>query len=405
MSPFAITFRWPSRARGSRRLRSPSPPADFDRIVWKLEGGLSPSLGDRLVRQDDRLEEILTGLLFRDLRERRPDLPSFGSDLVTADALDILPFEEDPPARAASPPWSVSAYGGEPRSTKFGVPSATPDLTSPREARGVAHEPRSAAQSATVEAPALKEKVCEVPGIAGAVRRNAPGRRRRRGPADLLRTEDVQCIGCHQIGTEGGQVGPPLTKIAEQKTVSISSSRSSCRTRRSPRDGDRPPSNSRRFGRSRPVEKETEAAVTSCSRRPAEGDRERHIKAAKAALSSMPEDLVKQLTKRDLRTWSSSSPASDKPDYFATSGGPSSSIATTVTGLPSTRSPGAFTPVSRILSSILPSTTQASRHLRLEPRQRDDALSEAAQGRRKAAIPWPSPSGGNGPLKGLRSVS
>jgi quinoprotein glucose dehydrogenase len=114
---------------------------------------------------------------------------------------------------------------------------------------------------------------------------------------------DVQCVRCHAVGEQGGQVGPPLTKIGGEKTreyllesivfpnkqiaegwgqVAVLLQNDSVETGR--------------------VAKESETFLMLVL---PDGTRKaiakKDIKARKPALSAMPEDLVKSLSKRDLR--------------------------------------------------------------------------------------------------------
>jgi quinoprotein glucose dehydrogenase len=151
--------------------------------------------------------------------------------------------------------------------------------------------------------PALKEKAAAfqaslAPG-ADALEGGDPAAGRR----IFFDRTDVQCVRCHQVGDQGGQVGPPLTKIGEQKTreyllESILTPNKQIaegwgQTALQLQD------DSVEVGR---IEKETDAGLTLLlpdgrRRTIAKGD----LKARKAALSSMPEDLAKQLSRRDLR--------------------------------------------------------------------------------------------------------
>jgi quinoprotein glucose dehydrogenase len=114
---------------------------------------------------------------------------------------------------------------------------------------------------------------------------------------------DVQCVRCHTIGTEGGQVGPPLTKVSEQKTREYLLDSILAPNKQIAEGWGQTAFQLRNdaveVGR---VEKETDAAVTLIL---TDGQRKTiakaDIKARKAALSSMPEDIAKQLSKRDLR--------------------------------------------------------------------------------------------------------
>lgn len=114
---------------------------------------------------------------------------------------------------------------------------------------------------------------------------------------------DVQCVRCHQIGTEGGQVGPPLTRIAREKMREYLLESIVLPNKQIAEGWGQVAlqlqSDAVEVGR---IEKETDAAVTLLlpdgqRKTISKGD----IKARKAARSAMPEDLVKSLSKRDLR--------------------------------------------------------------------------------------------------------
>jgi quinoprotein glucose dehydrogenase len=114
---------------------------------------------------------------------------------------------------------------------------------------------------------------------------------------------DVQCVRCHVVGDQGGQVGPPLTQIGGQKTREYLLE-AIVTPNKQIADGwgqvaVQLQNDAVEVGR---VEKETEAALTLIL---ADGSRKTipkgDLTARKAALSAMPEDLVKSLSKRDLR--------------------------------------------------------------------------------------------------------
>jgi quinoprotein glucose dehydrogenase len=114
---------------------------------------------------------------------------------------------------------------------------------------------------------------------------------------------DVQCIRCHQIGDQGGQVGPPLTKIADQKTreylVEAIVAPNKTIAEGWGQVAVQLQSDEVEVGR---VAKETTDWLLLVL---ADGKQKAipkaQIKARKAALSAMPEDIVRQLSKRDLR--------------------------------------------------------------------------------------------------------
>jgi quinoprotein glucose dehydrogenase len=114
---------------------------------------------------------------------------------------------------------------------------------------------------------------------------------------------DVQCVRCHGVGDQGGQVGPPLTKIGGEKTREYLLE-SILFPNKQIADGwgqvaVQMNNDSIEIGR---VAKESDGflmlVLPDGSRKAiAKSD----IKARKAALSAMPEDLAKSLSKRDLR--------------------------------------------------------------------------------------------------------
>lgn len=114
---------------------------------------------------------------------------------------------------------------------------------------------------------------------------------------------DVQCVRCHVVAGQGGQVGPPLSQVGGQKTREYLLESIVTPNQQIAEGWGQVAvqlhSGAVEVGR---VEKETDAALTLIladgSRKTiAKGD----LKARKAALSAMPEDLVKKLSKRDLR--------------------------------------------------------------------------------------------------------
>ena len=149
----------------------------------------------------------------------------------------------------------------------------------------------------TAKRPALKERSAKLQPSLQEGGDAAAGRR------IFFERSDVQCLRCHTIGSQGGQVGPPLTKIAEQKTREYLLE-SILTPNKAIAEGwgqtaFQLQSDAVEVGR---IEKESDAGVTLIlpdgqRRTIAKGD----IKARKAALSSMPEDIVKSLSKRDLR--------------------------------------------------------------------------------------------------------
>lgn len=114
---------------------------------------------------------------------------------------------------------------------------------------------------------------------------------------------DVQCVRCHKVGGEGGEVGPDLTKIAAQKNAEYLLESIVAPNKQIAEGWGQAAvqlqDDSVEVGR---LEKETEKEITLLL---ADGQRRTiakgEIKARKAALSAMPEDAVKALSKRDLR--------------------------------------------------------------------------------------------------------
>ncbi len=156
---------------------------------------------------------------------------------------------------------------------------------------------------ATAKRPELKEKSADyrksLPEFAEALDGGdaAAGRR------IFFERSDVQCVRCHRIGEQGGQVGPPLTKIAEQKTREYLLDAIVAPNKQIAEGWGQTAlqlqNEAVEVGR---VENESDAALTLLL---ADGQRKTiaksDIKARKAALSAMPEDIVKQLSRRDLR--------------------------------------------------------------------------------------------------------
>jgi len=114
---------------------------------------------------------------------------------------------------------------------------------------------------------------------------------------------DVQCVRCHGVGDQGGQVGPPLTKIGVDKTREYLLE-AILLPNKQIADGwgqvaVQLQNESVEVGR---VAKESPGflmlVLADGSRKAIAKD---DIKARKAALSAMPEDIAKQLSKRDLR--------------------------------------------------------------------------------------------------------
>lgn len=150
---------------------------------------------------------------------------------------------------------------------------------------------------AAAKRPALKEKAANLQPSLLDGGDAASGRR------IFFERGDVQCLRCHAVGDQGGQVGPPLTKIAEQKTREYLLE-AIVEPNKAIAEGwgqvaVQLQSDAVEVGR---VAKETDAwlmLVLPDGRQKAIPKAD--IKARKTALSAMPEDLVKQLSKRDLR--------------------------------------------------------------------------------------------------------
>jgi quinoprotein glucose dehydrogenase len=114
---------------------------------------------------------------------------------------------------------------------------------------------------------------------------------------------DVQCVRCHKVGGEGGEVGPDLSKIGSQKDATYLLE-SILYPNKQIAEGwgqtaIRLANDSVEVGR---VEKENEKEVVlvlsdGARKTIAKSD----VKARKAALSAMPEDIARFLAKRDLR--------------------------------------------------------------------------------------------------------
>jgi quinoprotein glucose dehydrogenase len=151
--------------------------------------------------------------------------------------------------------------------------------------------------------PGLKENVAKFQSSLAPYAETLQGGDPAAGRRIFFERSDVQCVRCHQIGEQGGQVGPPLTKIAEQKTREYLLESIVTPNKQIAEGWGQTAfqlqNDAVEVGR---VEKETDASVTLLL---ADGQRKTiakgDIKARKAALSAMPEDLVKRLSRRDLR--------------------------------------------------------------------------------------------------------
>jgi quinoprotein glucose dehydrogenase len=169
--------------------------------------------------------------------------------------------------------------------------------------RGVPAPLRLDLLEAAATRPSLKEKRATLEGSFPPYYETLEGGDAEAGRRIFFERSDVQCVRCHQIGEQGGQVGPPLTKIAEQKTREYLLESIVTPNKQIAEGWGQTAfqlqNDAVELGR---VEKETDAAVTLLL---ADGQRKTiakgDIKARKAALSAMPEDIVKQLSRRDLR--------------------------------------------------------------------------------------------------------
>ncbi len=151
--------------------------------------------------------------------------------------------------------------------------------------------------------PALKEKAAKVQASLAPGAESLEGGDAALGRRIFFERSDVQCVRCHQIGDQGGTVGPPLTQIGAQKNreyllesildpnkqIAEGWGQTALQLQ----------NDSVEVGR---VEKETGETLMLVL---ADGRRrtiaKADIKARKAGLSAMPEDLAKHLSRRDLR--------------------------------------------------------------------------------------------------------
>jgi quinoprotein glucose dehydrogenase len=114
---------------------------------------------------------------------------------------------------------------------------------------------------------------------------------------------DLQCVRCHKIRGEGGEVGPDLTKIAEKKDAAYLLESVLYPNKQIAEGWGQTAfqlqNDSVEVGR---IEKETDAEVILIQN---DGSRKTiaksGIRARKAALSAMPEELGSRIEKRDLR--------------------------------------------------------------------------------------------------------
>jgi quinoprotein glucose dehydrogenase len=168
---------------------------------------------------------------------------------------------------------------------------------------GVAPDVLLEVLEAAAKRPELKEKLEKFQASLVPYAEALAGGDAAAGRRIFFERNDVQCLRCHRIGEQGGQVGPPLTKIAEQKSREYLLE-SIVTPNKQIAEGwgqvaVQLQNDAVEVGR---IEKETDAALMLIL---ADGQRrtlaKSDIKARKAALSAMPEDIVKQLSRRDLR--------------------------------------------------------------------------------------------------------
>jgi quinoprotein glucose dehydrogenase len=157
--------------------------------------------------------------------------------------------------------------------------------------------------------PALKSQVASVDAARKAEDPLAPYRECQEGGDAaagrriFFERADVQCVRCHGVGDQGGQVGPPLTKIGAEKTREYLLESILFPNKQIAEGWGQVAvqlqNDAVEIGR---VAKESDAFLMLVL---PDGTRKaiakRDIKARKAALSAMPEDLAKNLSKRDLR--------------------------------------------------------------------------------------------------------
>jgi quinoprotein glucose dehydrogenase len=151
--------------------------------------------------------------------------------------------------------------------------------------------------------PALKEKAAKVQSGLAANADALEGGDAAVGRRIFFERSDVQCLRCHTIAGQGGQVGPDLSKIAAQKDRMYLLDSMLLPNKQIAEGWGQTAfqmqSDAVEVGR---IEKETDAAVTLLL---PDGQRKQlakaDIKARKTALSAMPEDIAKQLSRRDLR--------------------------------------------------------------------------------------------------------
>ncbi|HLF91903.1 MAG TPA: c-type cytochrome, partial [Planctomycetota bacterium] len=150
---------------------------------------------------------------------------------------------------------------------------------------------------AAAKRPALRERAAKFEPSLVEGGDGAAGRR------IFFERADVQCVRCHKVAGEGGEVGPDLSKIAAQKDAAYLLESIVLPNKQIAEGWGQTAlqltSDAVEVGR---VEKEGERAIMLLL---ADGQRKaiakENVKARKAALSAMPEDAAKMLSKRDLR--------------------------------------------------------------------------------------------------------
>jgi quinoprotein glucose dehydrogenase len=278
--------------------------------VFKLEGAgviLRKSFEDRANAAPARAaalramaalrEEGLAGCVESALQD--------GNSLVVLEGVRLLPQTRNPNAMAHLTGFVALHPSLEVRQESLAVLAAMgqDDALGKILEAGIPPELQLDLLEAAAKRPALRGKLAKYQATLAPSAETLQGGNAAAGRRIFFERSDVQCVRCHQVGDQGGQVGPPLTKIAEQKTREYLLESIVTPNKQIAEGWGQTAfqlqNDSVEVGR---VEKETDAAVTlvlSDGQRKvfAKGD----IKARKAALSSMPEDLVKQLSKRDLR--------------------------------------------------------------------------------------------------------
>jgi quinoprotein glucose dehydrogenase len=178
-----------------------------------------------------------------------------------------------------------------------------PILVAPLLEKGVAPELQLELIEAASKHPELKDKLAKYQATLAPSAELLQGGDAAAGRRIFFERSDVQCVRCHQVGDQGGQVGPPLTKVAEQKTREYLLEAIVAPNKTIAEGWGQVAvqlqSDEVEVGR---VAKETPdwlMLVLPDGKQKAVPKAQ--IKARKAALSAMPEDIVKQLSKRDLR--------------------------------------------------------------------------------------------------------